>query len=198
VTIRPYQPSDLEALRRICLLTGRAGTDATGQYSTDDLLADVFLEPFVTLRPETAWVVDVDGPVGYLLGVLDTAAFVESWREHWSPEFARRHARIAEDPTEQWVVDFGHEPDWMLGPQLAEYPAHLHVDLLPEAQGAGWGRALMRELGAAAVAAGVPGIHLGMARDNLSALAFYARLGFHELPSDADALMLGIEPARLL
>jgi len=196
--IRPYRPDDLAALRRICLLTGRAGQDATGQYSSDDLLPDVFLEPFVTLAPETAWVVDFGaGPVGYLLGVLDTRAFAELWRAEWVPVFAQRHARIAEDPAEQWVVDFGYTSDWMLIPQLDAYPAHLHIDLLPEAQGGGWGRRLMGTLGEAAVAAGVPGIHLGMARDNLPALAFYTRLGFAELPGDGDALVLGIDPIKL-
>ena len=194
--IRLYRPDDLAALRRICVLTGRACTDATGQYSSDDLLPDVFLEPFVTLEPQTAWVVDIGGPVGYLVGTLDTRGLVERWRREWTPVFADRHDRRAADPAEQWVVDFGYEPDWMLIPQVEAYPAHLHIDLLPEAQGAGWGRALMRQLAGAAVAAEVPGIHLGMARDNLAALAFYRRLGFTELPS-TDALVLGIDPERL-
>ena len=86
----------------------------------------------------------------------------------------------------------------MLGPQVEAFPAHLHIDLLPEAQGSGYGRGLMRQLGLAAVAAGVPGIHLGMARDNLPALAFYRRLGFRELPVEGGALVLGIDPRALL
>ncbi len=192
--IRQYLPSDLETLRWICLLTGRAGSDATGQYSNDELLPDVFLEPYVTLAPETAWVVDLGSarsphPVGYLVATLDSAAFLERWRGEWSPEFARRHPVV--ESGEEWL----HA--WL--PSVVDgYPAHLHIDLLPEAQGHGSGRALMRELGLAALAAGVPGIHLGMSRDNLQALAFYERLGFTELPGDADALTLGIDPARLV
>lgn len=197
--IRPYGPADLAALRRACLLTGNSGADASGLYSSDDLLPDVFVEPHVTLSPETAWVVDTgSGPVGYLVGVLDTRAFAQRWLREWTPVFAQRHARVAADPAEQWVVDYGYGADWMLIPQVDEFPAHLHIGLLPEAQGAGWGRALMRHLAGAALAAGVPGIHLGMSHDNLGALAFYQRLGFVELPSDSDALMLGIDPARLL
>ncbi|CAN5130250.1 N-acetyltransferase [soil metagenome] len=196
--IRPYRPSDLAALRAVCVRTGHAGGDATGRWSSDALLPDVFLEPFVTLEPQTAWTVEQDGrPVGYLVGTLDTAAFAGRWRTEWSPEFAARHSRAADDPAEQWLRDFGYDPDWMLGPQVAGYPAHLHIDLLPEAQGGGYGRGLMRELGRAAVAAGVPGIHLGMSRDNLAALAFYRRLGFEELPYGTDALLLGIDPALL-
>lgn len=202
--IRAYRSADLPALRRICLLTGRAGGNATGQWSTDDLLPDVFLEPFVTLVPETAWTVEQDGrPVGYLVGVLDTTAFVSRWRDEWTPVFATRHPRVADVPgfdpaAEQWLHDFGYDPSWMLGDQVADFPAHLHIDLLPEAQGSGYGRGLMREFGLAAVAAGVPGIHLGMARDNLPALAFYRRLGFRELPYESQALLLGIDPRELI
>lgn len=181
------------------MVTGKAGGDATGLWSNDDLLPDVFVDPFVTMAPETCWTVELDGrPVGFLVSTLDTAAFADRWRTEWTPEFATRHSRVAHDPAEQWLRDFGYDPAWMLGPQVSAYPAHLHIDLLPEAQGSGYGRGLMRQLGLAAVAAGVPGIHLGMARDNLPALAFYKRLGFTELPYETDALMLGIDPALLV
>jgi len=197
--IRPYRARDLAALRRVCVLTGKAGGDATGQWSDDDLLPDVFLEPFVTMAPGTAWTVEQDGrPVGYLVGSLDTAAFAATWRRQWTPVFSQRHPRIAANPAEQWLCDFGYEPGWMLGPQVEAYPAHLHIDLLPEAHGSGYGPGLMREFGLAAIAAGVPGIHHGMARDNAQALAFYTRLGFQQLPHESEALLLGIDPARLV
>jgi ribosomal protein S18 acetylase RimI-like enzyme len=197
--IRGYRPADLAALREICLLTGDGGRDATGRWSSDDLLPDVFLEPYVTLEPSTAWVVELhDRPVGYLVATLDTAAFADRWREEWSPVFAVRHARTADDPNEQWLRDAGYNPDWMLGPQVEAFPAHLHIDLLPVAQGSGWGRGLMRELGRAAVAVGVPGIHLAMARENGRALAFYERLGFRELAVVGDTLVLGTHPAALI
>ena len=196
--IRGYRPGDLAALREICLLTGDGGRDATGRWSSDDLLPDVFLEPYVTLEPSIAWVVELHArPVGYLVATLDTAAFADRWRSRWSPVFAARHARAADDPSEQWLHDAGYNPDWMLGPQVEAFPAHLHIDLLPAAQGSGWGRGLMRELGRAAVGAEVPGIHLGMARENLAALAFYQRLGFRELAATGDTLVLGIDPAAL-
>ena len=45
--LRRYRPGDLARLREICVLTGAAGSDATGRWSTDDLLPDLFLEPYV-------------------------------------------------------------------------------------------------------------------------------------------------------
>lgn len=196
--IRAYRPDDLAALRAVCLLTGRAGGDATGQWSSDDILPDLFFEPYALLEPEHVWVVEQDArPIGYLVAAFDTAAFVELWRSDWTPRFAQRYAREADDLREQWMRDRGYEPEQMIVPHLEGYPAHLHIDLLPEAQGHGWGRELMRELGRAAVASGVPGIHLVMSRDNVGAGAFYERLGFRELGGDDDTRVLGIDPAQL-
>ena len=196
--IRGYQPSDLADLRRICLLTGHDGTDATGLYPDDGLLPDAFLEPYAALVPETCWVAELDGrPVGYLVAALDTAAFTERWRDEWTPVFRERHPRRETGPEWLYEVGDGEEPRYW--PSVADrYPSHLHIDLLPAAQGHGNGRALMRQLGLAAVAAGVPGIHLSMSPGNAPARAFYARLGFDDLGVGRDSIVLGIDPARLV
>ena len=62
------------------------------------------------------------------------------------------------------------------------YPAHLHIDLLPDAQGAGHGRALIDTFRAAAAEAGAPALHVGVDPANTRALGFYARLGFTPIP----------------
>jgi len=197
--IRRFRPEDLAELRRICLLTGDGGADATGRWSSDELLPEVFLEPYVRLEPEHAWVVEQDArAVGYLVATLDTRAFVARWRASWTPDFAARYSRVADDPAEQWLRDLGYEPERMLSAALGEYPAHLHIDLLPEAQGRGHGRALMRQLGLAAVEAGVPGIHLFVGADNRGARTFYERLGFRELSATAETVQLGVAPEQLV
>ena len=56
-------------------------------------------------------------------------------------------------------------PERMLVPALAEYPAHLHIDLLPEWQGKGWGRGLMEAFLRGVHAAGAARVHLGVAPD---------------------------------
>lgn len=69
----------------------------------------------------------------------------------------------------------------MLVPEVAAYPAHLHIDLLPAWQGRGHGRALMHTLLRALQDKGVPAVHLSMVTANTPARAFYDRLGFHEI-----------------
>ncbi|QEO08722.1 GNAT family N-acetyltransferase [Protaetiibacter larvae] len=192
--IRPYQASDLAALRDICVRTGAAGGDATGRWSTDELLPDLFLEPYVTAAPEWAWVVDEgDGPVGYIVSAPRTRSFVAWWRTRWSPWFAERYPEPSEPySAQEELVLRGHHPEVLLIPEVDEYPAHLHIDLLPEAQSRGFGRALVETLVTALAKAGVPGVHLTMDPANTAARAFYAAVGFEELPSStATAPVLG-------
>jgi GNAT superfamily N-acetyltransferase len=70
----------------------------------------------------------------------------------------------------------------MIVPELAGYPAHLHIDLLPGYQRSGFGRGLMNTLLTALHRKGVPAVHLGMVTANTGARPFYDRMGFHEIP----------------
>ena len=198
--IRPYRPADRDQVARICLQTAAGGGDATGVYSDDALMPEVFALPYVEFAPELAFVVaDGDRVLGYVIGVADTAAFARWWKREWAPGFATRHpspgATTGREPafTEAQLIEAGTSPDRMLIAELAEYPAHLHIDLLPELQGRGFGRRLIETLRAALAERGVPGVHLGMDAANTGARQFYDRLGFHELPSSrADSPLLGI------
>lgn len=198
--IRPYRPSDREAIAEICLLTAAGGGDATGIYSDDALMPEVYALPYVDHAPALAFVVDDGGRVGgYVLGVADTAAFIEWYAREWAPGFRSRHpqpgAPTAHHPayTEAQLIADGSDPERMRIPELDAYPAHLHIDLLPEYQGRGLGRRLIDALRAALAERGVPAVHLGLDPANTRALAFYRRLGFHELPSSRpEAPRLGI------
>lgn len=184
--IRPYRSADLARLRQICVRTGAAGGDAVGRWSNDELLPDLFLEPYVTASPEWAWVVDEgEGPVGYLVAVPSTRRFVDWWRHKWAPWFVERYPAPGQPYTdEDELVQRGHDPEVLLVPEVDEYPAHLHIDLLPEAQGRGYGRALIENVLIPSLAkVGVPGVHLVMDAVNTAARGFYSAVGFVELPS---------------
>jgi GNAT superfamily N-acetyltransferase len=206
-SIRAYRDDDHDALRSICLRTGLRGQDASGHWSSDELLPDLYLTPYTRYAPDRVLVVadDADRTVGYLLVVPDTIAFVEWWRSEVTPAFAQKYPRVA--PTspdgrdEQWFHDLGFEPERMIpagvGLDLERFPAHLHVDLLPEAQGHGLGRALMRDAAARLVAEGVPGIHLAYDSANTGAAAFYDRLGWRPVSPGNESVRV-IEAERLV
>ncbi len=61
------------------------------------------------------------------------------------------------------------------------YPSHMHIDLLERARGRGMGRRMMERQIGALRERGSPGAHLAVSVRNTPALAFYERLGFHEL-----------------
>lgn len=185
VTIRPYQPRDREAVHDICVRTAHNGGDSREIYPDLMLMPSIFAGPYLRLEPELAFVAD-DGEraVGYILGTADTPSFVRRYRAEWLPELARGRypapVRPAETPSET-MVELMHRPERMLVPELAAYPAHLHIDLLPDHQRVGHGRRLMNAFLDRLHRDGVPAVHLGMVSENTSARAFYDRVGFHRI-----------------
>ncbi|MHA6669159.1 GNAT family N-acetyltransferase [Homoserinimonas sp. A447] len=192
--IRSYRPTDRTDVYEVCRRTADAGNDATGNYTDDDLMPDIFAGPYLEFEPELALVVDTGQRVsGYVLATSDTRAFVEWYRLQWLPRLSRfEHVSPPLTP-EDAIVDLGYRPERMLIPEVDDFPAHLHIDLLPELQGQGLGRELLRTLLSALRERGIRGLHLGMDPANRSARAFYDRLGFRELPSSTPTeLVLGI------
>ena len=183
-SIRPYRADDRADVYDVCVRTAAVGADATGMYSTDDLMPDVFAGPYLDLQPDLAWVIDTGTRVaGYVIAAADTRAFVARLRDEWLPGFASKYREHSS--ADEWVVALGLDPERMLVPEVDDYPAHLHIDVLPELQGHGWGRTLIETLRGELGRRGVPGVHLTVDPANLPARAFYHRLGFVELPSGA-------------
>jgi ribosomal protein S18 acetylase RimI-like enzyme len=183
-SIRLYRPTDLRAVYDVCVRTADAGGDARGQYETDDLMGDLFAGPYIHLEPDLSFVLEDDGRiVGYVLGTADTGRFAAAYRETWIPLLADRYPaldRPAETETER-MLEGHHNPEAMVRPALADYPAHLHIDLLPGYQRRGLGRQLMQTMLAALAGAGAPAVFVGVLSANTAARAFYDRLGFAEV-----------------
>ncbi|MHA6760878.1 GNAT family N-acetyltransferase [Streptacidiphilus sp. PAMC 29251] len=194
-TIRPYRPADHDAMYDICVRTGHAGKDASGLYTDPRILPDIFTGPYLALEPQLAFVLAdaEDRAIGYVIGTADTPAFVAAYRERWLPTVAARYPEGSGTGLEAGRIQELHHPEWMWREDLVDYPAHLHIDLLPEAQGQGAGRAMIERFLAALRAAGVARVHLGMSTANTGARAFYDRLGFQELgrSPDGHGLTLG-------
>jgi ribosomal protein S18 acetylase RimI-like enzyme len=183
--IRRYHPDDRAALFDVCVRTGLEGGDARGVHPDDDLLPVIFLAPYLELEPDLGFVLDRgDGTaVGYLVGAADTPAFAARLRRDYLPGVAGRFPEPAgppATPTEEMLTVL-HTPEDLVRPELAGYPAHLHIDILPGHQRGGHGRALMTAYLAALAERAVPGVHLTMVTANRPARAFYDRLGFHDL-----------------
>jgi len=195
VHVRSYRDEDLPRLYEICLRTAAAGEDATDLVSDPRLFGDVYAAPYAALEPERAFVVD-DGAgaaVGYVLGALDTRAFEERCEASWWPALRARHPLgSAGDDLDGLLIGMIHGPHLAEEDTLREHPSHLHIDLLPEVQGGGWGRRLMERLHDALRAEGSPGVHLGVSTRNRRAIGFYHHLGYVELGADDFTRRLGL------
>jgi ribosomal protein S18 acetylase RimI-like enzyme len=203
--IRPYRPTDRAALHDICIRTADRGKDASHLYADPEILPVIFAAPYVEFDPELAFVLD-DGAgqaVGYIVGTADTPAFAEKFRTRWLPEAGRRYPAPEGAPrtADEEMAVLLHTPERMVHPELDGHPAHLHIDLLPDWQGQGYGRGLMHRFLGALHDRGVAAVHLCMATANTGARAFYDRVGFTELavPDPGPVTYLGrataVEPA---
>jgi ribosomal protein S18 acetylase RimI-like enzyme len=196
--IRPYEPRDLEAVYDICLRTGDAGEDATHLYRDPKVLGHVYTAPYVVLEPELAFVLeDKAGVCGYVIGAVDTAGFQERYEDEWLPCIRQNYQAPGGDPAnftqEERLVHSFFYPNTSLPPFIDDYPSHLHIDLLPRAQGHGQGRRLMETLLKTLKAKGSPGVHLGMGIRNERAYGFYQALGFTELSRSEHGIAFGMK-----
>ncbi len=187
VVIRPAQPGDEAGAYHVCLRTGDHGADGAALYADDpDALGRIFVGPYLAFEPELSLVLeDREGICGYALGALDSHGFYARYEAEWRPGLCAHFPAPIGDPSTwtpaQRVYHSYHHPDYFCPEPYAAYPSHLHIDLLPRAQGRGHGRALLEQVIETLRWRGSPGAHLGVSVMNPRARGFYERLGFREL-----------------
>lgn len=194
MTIRRAHPSDLVYLYEICHQTGDAGKDASPRVADRWILGHYYAAPYLVRDPGWCWTaVDEHGPCGYLVTTPDTAAFTAWMNADWLPAVRALYAGTLPVPRsdlESSLRDLLNRP--ASHPALAAtYPAHLHIDFLPRAQGQGLGTRLLAEFRTRLRAEGVQGFHLGVGAANTGAQAFYAKQGLAVLETAPWGLLLG-------
>ena len=191
--IRPATLHDLPGTYRVCLLTGDAGADATGQYRNPDLLGHVYVGPYLVGEPSHALVAaDEDGVAGYCLAARDTAGFAAWAGSAWWPPLREQFPRRDDGTPDAAIIGLIHEPP-VANPRILDaYPAHLHIDLLERARGTGIGRRLIERQLQSLADAGAAGCHLEVAASNANAIAFYGHLGWELLERGDDGLLMGV------
>jgi ribosomal protein S18 acetylase RimI-like enzyme len=200
--IRPYHPSDLYSLYRICLQTGESGQDASALYADPELLGHMFAAPYGIFEPETCFILTHDHvPCGYILAAPDTPAFWQRCEDAWFPVLRKRYPMpdAADQSRDAWVIRMLHADHSQSTERMARaaaYPAHLHIDLLPFAQGQGWGRTMVATLLEKLASLGVPGVHLGVGAKNRGGIAFYQKTGFTLLEEHESYHVYGIETLK--
>ena len=185
--------SDMAGVYRVCLLTGDAGADATALYPDPDLPGHVYAGPYLARGGGTQLVVvDEHGIAGYVISTDDTTSF-DAWaRAQWWPPLRARYPRLDDGTPAARIIRLIHEPVVRDPAVLEAYPAHFHIDLLERSRGEGLGRRLMERLLAELRGRAVPGVHMGVDRENVNAIGFYEHLGFRILRQGIAGVTMGM------
>lgn len=182
--IRPFQPADREALLQIGADTAFFGAPIEKYMEDRRIFMDSFYAYYTDQEPEHAWVAcDGEQVVGFLTGCTDTR-----WHDHimrqrilpavlWRALRGKyrvgpktwRYARAAANAALRGEIP---------GPDLSRYPAHLHINLLPDWRGFGLGRRLIEAYLHQLREQHVPGVFLQTTSMNAIAVKLYEKVGF--------------------
>lgn len=187
IIIRNCRRGDEAAIGAIEYHTGYYGEDLTGRNYFDDkhLLCLLFACYYTRYEPEHSFVAVDAGTVqvvGYIVGTADTAA--------QETRFQRKMAwkiRLRAELVTRWRYPATYKNFQVMWKQMEErsnpeflrhYPAHLHLDILPEYHGQGIGTRLMQTFEDHLIVHGVPGVHLYTSSLNRKAVPFYKKMGY--------------------
>lgn len=178
--IRPARPGDEARLGEIAYLTGFFGDSAQAYFPDRQLFADLWVRPYLRLDHNVSFVAQVGAEVvGYILGSVNEAEYRRVLLRDLAGTvlpgaLIRRYRRpLSGLPylTRTLLYPSPHAPE-------AEFPAHLHLNLLPQTRGLGLGRALLLTFLQRLTDLGVPGVQLSTTDRNRSALGLYRTAGF--------------------
>ena len=192
--IRPYHPSDLPQLYRICLKTAHHGEDGSHLFIDPDLMGHFFIGPYATLESDLCFVLLETGqPMGYICATRDVPHFRDTCERKWFPPLRQQYSidpSMELSAAERELYSLIHA-GIDLNDDVSDYPARLHIALLPDVQRRGGGRQLMNTLRAQLQTLGITALHLEVSSQNEEAIAFYEAVGFHRVIEYPGALMFG-------
>ena len=180
--IRPYEPKDKENVRNVCLATGPANA-----YEPKEriFLLACFCDYYIENEPEHCFV--VENAAGEAAGYIFCAENYKSYRRVFKKEYVKRAE--AAGLIKGIYALFTGVPLWFFA---QKYPAHLHIDILPELQRQGAGTALMNALFEKLKAGNVPGVMLVCGANNQKGRGFYNKYGFHKLVECFGFVAMGV------
>jgi GNAT superfamily N-acetyltransferase len=194
--VRRFQEEDRSGLYHVCLATGDSGASALHLYNEKDMLGEIYVGPYLSFQPDLALTLIQDGVSGYALAALDTRSFEDTLSKQWWPLIQEKYNSGSPEKfneREKGLFEYIQNPPLRPEEVVNEYPSHLHIDLLEQAQGRGIGKAMMHLLIETLREKGSKGVHLGMGATNARAFTFYTKLGFTLLDKNENEWTMGLK-----
>lgn len=170
--------------------------ETLGQEPMISIAPFIWATPYIHLHPDYCFILDSGNgtAVGYIIGTPNNEQFLAKYHAEYLPTLdSIKLPKPSLDRSAKWVgeelptamLQLLHSPGeafhYKAFPQLVEqYPAHLHINLLPDYQQKGYGKLLMHRFLEKLNAERTKGVHLVLAADNINADKFYQKTGFKE------------------
>lgn len=167
--IRKFETKDKEDVRFACLNSEGGGMDE----ELCEFILHIFCDYYIENEPENCFVLSDDAKaVGYIICAQNYDKFKSVYDEKYVPQIKHMGENRIKWASDAYIL---HEKF------KEEYPAHLHIDILPEYQRSGWGGKLVSTLIDHLKNKGIGGVMLTTGTQNETANRFYKKYGFDEL-----------------
>lgn len=180
--IRPYQQKDFDRMHKICFETSSGFESEKGKVA----LFATYCDYYINEDAESCFVAvnDLDEAIGYVICAPDDKKYQRVFKEKYAP-ILKKASPI------RYIFHVANE--WLCKKIKKEYPAHLHIDILPEGQRQGLGTALIDRILTHLKENGVPGVYLVCGAGNEKGVNFYRKYGFKELAHKFGSVTFGIK-----
>lgn len=199
IEIRQCTLADLPYIYEICWKTGDNGTPLDSAFSDKFKMGHYYAAPYLHHDLGCCFAATEKGiPKGYILGSADTVNYTKWFNSQWLPSVRKLYDLESQGeygPRETFLNEC-IKNDTVLHKSLYEFPAHLHINLLPELQGKGLGRKLMDTFFERCRKKGANRVHLGVSKVNTGALTFYRKMGMYPIYETESAFFLGYDLIR--
>lgn len=203
IKIRQCIEDDLAAIADICYKTGFMGEDLTGSGRFNDkiLFSYLFCLYYPLYEIDNCFVAlddDKNGIVGYILGSRNT---IEQEKRFTRKMVSRIVFRMCTHTIFFHPESFSAVLSFMKSLELKEiektvytkYPAHLHMNILPEYQKRGIGSMLIHTFEEYMNDKEVTGVHIWTSNKNVKAVPFYSKQGYEVIYERESNVWKGIE-----
>ena len=178
ITIRKYQEKDFEATKYVCLndMLGKEGYEKVIEY-----VEVMFCRYYLEQEPQNCFVAvdENDKVIGYIYGAADYDNYQNNFSEYINAVAEIENRKFLNDALTEMYDHAIYKKD---------YPAHLHIDILPDYQSKGIGSKLIKAFCDNLREQKVKGVMLIVGTENEGARRFYERNGFillQDMPTGA-------------
>ncbi len=177
--IRPVVAADRRALGQIAYETGFFGASAEVFFPDPKLFGELWVGPYLNDVGCCNFAAESEGTVvGYIIGACDTRVY----QRYFARRFPKLVGQLIRGDYPYWRRSLSYllralRYSARAAPR-ADYPAHLHINLLPGARGHGSGGKLLAAFLGCLGERGVEGVQLSTTRENDGAIRLYERHGF--------------------